>query len=251
MDLQSFIGAGDLYMDRLTEAGVSTGFEFVGNCTKLEIKPEGELKEQMSKGRSTYGQTLATVTLPKPAGLTLTLDQVGAETMAMAFMGDTEDINQGAGSAVDEAVTAISGKYAELSFQNIVASGFTVTNASGTVTYSGGVDYDVNYRLGSLLTLTAGTITDGQALLVDYSYSAVTGTQINGATMPTIKAKLKLDGKNFADGKPCIVTVYEVQLMPTSGIDFLSSEWASMELAGKMKTPTGMTRPFDVQLLDA
>lgn len=245
---ESFIGSGDLYLDRLTDAGVSTGFELAGNAAKFEIKAEAEIMEQTSKGRDTYGQVLATAALQKPSTLAITLDQLDPETLALAFLGETAVINVSSGNAVDESITAKHDKWVEVAHRDI--STVVVTDSTGVTTYVLDTDYNVHGRLGLIKALSTGAITDDQALLVDYAYAAEAGKKIKGATKPTIKVKLKLDGKNIVNGKDTIVEVYEAQLTPASPVDFLADDFAELELEGTMVTPTGESQPFHIDQLD-
>lgn len=245
---ESFLGSGDLYIDRLTGAGVATGFEKVGNADKFEIKAEAEVIEQISKGRDTYGQVLASATLAKPSTLSITLNQLDRKALAMAFLGEDSDVSVTGASVTDEAITAKRDKFVDVAHRDI--SAVVVTNDTGVTTYVLDTDYTVHARLGMIQALSTGAITQDQSLLVDYSYASESGYRVKGGTQPTIKAKLKLDGKNFANGKACIVEVYEAQLAPDSPVDFLSDEFSVLELSGTMITPDGEDHPFYLDQLD-
>lgn len=309
---QSYLGAGALYIDRLNADGTRTGLSLVGNATKLEIKPDGDVKEQLSKGRGTYGQVIATAMLPKPTTITVDLNQLDKNVLAMAFMGDVSEINEASGSVVDEVVTALSvGKYVSLAKRNLASTGLNVskrdgvnavTRAStmayvvgnfivpatpnghyykctvagttgssiptyttngttvtdGTVTWvdmglivmASGTDFDVHYRLGMLSPLVGGAIITGDVLMVDYTHNAVSGSRIKGATQPTIKARLVLDGQNYVDGKDNLVEIYEAQLKPTSSVDWLADDFSALTLEGTLVTPSGYDHPFKVDQLD-
>ena len=68
MSSRAFLGGGDLYIDRFDPAtGLKLGRAGPFECSKFEIKPNTEVKEQTSKGRSTYGQVIETVAIQKPA----------------------------------------------------------------------------------------------------------------------------------------------------------------------------------------
>jgi len=244
----SFLGSGDLYIDRLTEAGVATGLEKVGNADKFEIKAEAEVLEQTSKGRDTYGQVLASASLAKPSTLGITLNQLDRKALAMAFLGEDADISIAGSSVTDEALTAKLDKWVEVAFRDI--STVIVTDSTGTTTYVLDTDYIVHARLGMIQALSTGAITEDESLLVDYAYAGESGYRVEGATKPTIRAKLKLDGKNFANGKACIVEVYEAQLAPDSAVDFLSDEFSVLELTGTMITPDDKDHPFYLDQLD-
>lgn len=247
---ESFLGGGDLYIDRLTDAGVSTGFLKTGNATKFEIKSESEIKEQTSKGRDTYGQVIATANLPKPSTIKITLNQLDPDSMAIAFLGDKAVLTVAGASVTDEAVTAKLDKFVKLANRNITAESVVVTDSAGTTTYVEDDDYEIDYRLGMIKCLTGGDIADDESLKVDYAYGAASGTTIEGATQPLIKAKLLLDGKNYVNGKDVAVDVYYAELKPSSAVDFLSDDFLPLELEGTLRTPDGYDHPFKVTNLD-
>ncbi len=309
--MSGYLGSGDLYMDRLAEDGSNTGFVLVGNATQFAITEESETKERISTGRDTYGQALDTASIKKPAKISITLDELKKENLAMALLGDVAAMSQGAGTGESETVTAKSGKFSQLAKGNLAEANFkvenndgatasawqastaysvgdftiptaanghyykcttagtsdvseptwptdgsTVTDGSaewqdmGVIEYTKDTDYRVNYRIGLLEILSSGNITDAESLKVTYDHNAISGYTISGSVRPTIKAQLMLDGKNFADGKAVIVRVDEAVLTPGGEVDFLSDDWTTMELSGTLRTLTGQTSPYSVELRD-
>lgn len=249
---RGFLGAGDLYVARYNP--VSQAFDqFEGpfESTKFEIKPNADLKEQASRGKTTYGQIIESVPLPKPSDLTVTFAEVDRVALGMALFGTVETLNSGSGAVTNEAHTAKLGYWTELANANIATAGFAVTNVGGTVTYTLGTDYEVNYALGMVKPLVGGAITEGGNFEVDYTHNAISGTRVRGATQSQVRAKFKLDGINFADQSPCIVNVWEAVLTPDSAFDFMSDSFAEIVLKGRMKTPVGKTEPFTVDLRSA
>jgi len=244
----SFIGSGDVYIDVLTDAGVPTGLQLKGNCTKLAIKPASETKEQIGRGRTNYGQVIATAIMPKPASLEMTLDQVDAELFAMALSGSSSALNQTAGTVTDQQVTALKGKWVELGKFNI--SNVVVTDSTGATTYARGTDYNVNPRLGLLEILDSGAITNNQSLKVDYSYAATTGLSIAGMTRASLYATIKLDGKNYVDGRNFVLSVWRAKVSPNKEVDFLASKFIEVDLSGTLETPVDKTEPFQLVIID-
>ena len=101
--------SGDIYIDRKDASGEPTGFVRIG-AGKLEIKPNVEQKELVSKGRDTYGQVLASVSIPKPADFSIEFLEADRQVLAMALMGQDADISVAAGTVTDEAMKAHLGK---------------------------------------------------------------------------------------------------------------------------------------------
>jgi len=252
MAARGFLGAGDLYIARYNP--VTAAFDPLQGpyeCSKFEISPKSEIKELVSKGRATYGQVIESVPLPQPSEFAIALPEVNRESLALALLGTDSAINQGAGTVTDEAATAKLDGWVPLAKSNIAEAGLVVTNADATTTYVLGTDYDVNYALGWIRAKTGGAITADQALKVAYSHNAISGTKIAGATNAQLRAKFVLHGVNFADQLPCIVTAHEAVLAADGAFDFLSDDFASVELSGRLKTPTGYAEPFVVELRDA
>lgn len=321
MAARGFLGAGDLYIARQV-GGVFQPFTGPFECTKFEIKPNIELKEQVSKGRTTYGQVIESVAIPQPSDLTVDLAEVNKDSLAIALLGTTSALAQTSGSLSGEAVTAESDAWVELTKaaltgsqtvvggavaasvtgaisgttltvsavssgtlsigQALSGSGMTagtrivalgtgtggtgtytvnnsqtfasgaITGAAGsTQTYTAGEDFIVNTQLGWIKALSTGEIYDGQPLAVSSTYAAIAGTEIKGATQSQVRAKFKLDGKNFVDDAPCIVTVHEAIIAADAAFDFLADDFNTVSLPGRMKTPTGFIEPFTVHLRDA
>lgn len=252
MAARGFLGAGDLYISRYNPTtGLFDDFNGPFEATKFEVKPNVELKEMSSRGRSSYGQVIESVALPQPAEFTLELPEVNKESLSIALLGTESAINQIAGTLTDAPVTVTSkDTWLDIGKQNITA-GLVVKDATGVTTYVMGTDYVLNNRMGWIKILHGSAIATADTIKVTGAYGAVGGTLIRGATNSQIRAKFRLDGVNFADQLPVIVDVWEAIISADSAFDFLSNEFASISLPGRLKTPTGKTEPFQVQLLNA
>ena len=309
--MSGFLGSGDLYLDRLANDGSSTGFVLAGNATQFAIQEETETKERISTGRETYGQALDTASIKKPAKITISLDELHKDNLAMALLGDVADLNQGSGTSETETITAKLGKFIQLSKSNLAEANFKVENEDGAsapdwiastgyilndtvvpstpnghyykcttagssdvseptwttdgstvsdgsvvwtdmgvIEYTADTDYTINYRIGLVKPMSSGSITEGESLQVTYDFNAISGSLIAGSSQPTIKTKLMLDGRNAADGKAVMVRVDEAILTPSSEVDFLSDDWIALEMEGTLKTLSGKTSPYTVEMLD-
>lgn len=121
MTARSFLGAGDIYIDRLVD-GVKQGRVGPIEANKLSIQPNVEKKESTSKGRYTYGQVNESVNLPQPAELKLELKEATGDILTMAFLGTSAAYSQAAGSLVDQAVVAKKGAWADIGKKNLATS---------------------------------------------------------------------------------------------------------------------------------
>jgi hypothetical protein len=242
--MESFLGSGDLYMDRLTDAGVQQGAKTTGSATKFALNPESEIKEQIGKGRTTHGQVSASATMPGKTNINITLNQLDAENLAVAFLGDVSAFTQASGSISGEAITAHADRYTELAKEAV--SNVVVKDDADTTTYVEGTDYILHERLGMVKPLSTGDIADGATLHVNYDHAEVTAEKITGGTSPIIRARLLLDGKNFVDGRNCKVLVYDARLRPNTEVDFLSDDFLPLDLTGVCEIPEGKDEPFEI-----
>lgn len=235
--------AGDVYIDRLTDTGAPTGYLDPVNTTKLAItQPDPDVKTRISNMKDTLGQALDSVSFPKPAELSIAIDDQPAEILAMALLGSVVGYSQTSGSVVDEPVTLVLGKWVPLSKRSINATGVVVSKASApTVPLVEGTDYAINRAAGLIKALNTGAAV---ACLVDYGYAAVTGSTVTGGTRPICKARILVDGKNLATGKPCMLEIDEATLSPTGEVDLLNGEYVTTELKGTMRTLPGKTDPY-------
>lgn len=245
MSVTGVLAEGTLYLDRIV-AGVKQGRVKLPGVAKLEIKPNSELVEQVSKDKGEYGQVTASAAINKPSDLSVTISKITGAALAMALQGEEAVYSQGSGTVTDEVVTAKLGKFIDLSKKNIATAGFVVTNSAANVTYVLGTDYNVNYAMGWLEILATGAITESQSLKVDFAYGAISGTKVTGGTLAQVKGELLLDGKNLFDGTPLNLSIWEATLTADGAVDFMSDKPVELSMKGRMAVPTGKSAPFEV-----
>lgn len=257
----SFLGGGDLYIDRLTSAGAVQGYKVAGNATKFALIPESEIKEQTGRGRTNYGQVIASATLPGKTSIKMTLNQLDADNLAIAFLGSVTAGSQTSGSvtAVDpDELTVIVDRWLEIGKEDlseVVVKGTDMTGDGGTdksaTTYTAGTHYLLNPRLGLIKVLdVTGAPDAGEVIALTYSYGGVTYQTITGADSPIIRCRLMLDGQNYVNGRNCKVLVKNARLKPSTEVDFLSEDFLPLELEGLCEIPEGDTTPFEITYYD-
>lgn len=246
MAARGFLGAGDLFIARYV-GGVLQAYQGPYECTKFEIKPNVELKEMTSKGRTTYGQVIESVAIPQPADLTVDLPEVNKESLAIALMGTTSAIAQTGGTLTDEVVdVAALDTWYPLSKHSFTS--ITAKTAVGDVALTEGEDFIVDKQQGwiKVLSTNNNSVVAGADIEVSGVYETTAGYKIAGMTEPQLRARFKLVGKNFVDGLAFDCIVYEAVIAADSAFDFLQDDFASISLPGRMKTPAGFTEPFVV-----
>lgn len=247
-EARGFLGAGDLYIN-LYEGDTPQGWVGPYEASKFQIKANSELKEQTSRGRNTYGHTIVSVPVPKPFDLEVEMTEMGKEGMALALMGTNQAISQAAGSMAEATVTLSSAASRVWTPVNALALGqaIVVTNDAGTVTYNEHEDYVLNRQLGWIRPVAGGDLAaGGMQVKVNGPVLAFTGNEMRGGTALAKRAKLRLDGINFADQSLSIVDVYEVTFNSDAAVDFLEDKFGTIPLKGRPVTPAGYTEPFKV-----
>lgn len=242
-EAQGFIGAGDVLLQPILTGGALGKLVDVGNTTKFAIKSNSTIKEQKSRKRDSYGQTLETTALQDTAELSMTLETVNRDTLRYCFMGEDAAYSQSAATVTDEVVVMSLGGWVQLA-NEALGTVVTLTNSAASTTYVEGTDYEVNRRLGLVKALAGGAIADAASCKIDYTATAFTGAAIRGNVQPQIRAYVLMDGVNKVDDSIGILKCWEVVLSPAGEFDFLKDDWNTIELTGKLKTPTGKNEPF-------
>lgn len=111
----------------------------------------------------------------------------------------------------------------------------TVTWTIRKLTYTLDTDYEIDYTYGTITALSDGDIAEEQSLLVDFSYDAYTGYNVNAATLTKIDCLLRLKGKNINTGKPVMVIVHKASLKPSGSIDWITDDFAKLEFSGDIQ----------------
>jgi hypothetical protein len=249
MAARGFLGSGDLYINRIV-GGVKQGQEGPFECEQFEIKANSELRERVSKSRNGYGQVVASAAIPQPFDLSVTLGEADANGLSIALLGTVSSTTQASGTLTAVSVVSDHDKWVQLTKQRLTGTATVTSDPAGT-TYTEGTDYVMNRELGQIKVLSTGVIADAADLLLTSTYAAITTTEIAGATSAAIRAEFILDGKNLADDTPCVVTVFEGVVASDAAVDFLSDQFLTVPLPGRLVTPVGQTAPFKVELRDA
>jgi len=248
MAARSFMGAGDIYINRLVD-GVAQGWIGPIYANSFQLQPSVNTVQSTSKGRYDYGQVLESVNIAQPTTFTMELKELTGDILTMAFLGTDSALNEASGTLSDFAIVAKKGKWVAVGKRNLDEL-ITVENAGGTTTYVEGTDYKLNRPLGWVMVLPGSAIVEGATLNVSGAYSAATGTVIKGSTRTEVRTQIKFDGINQADGTQVTVDVWEAVLSADSALDLLADDFSDVSLTGNLKTPVGKDAPYEVTRQD-
>ncbi len=142
------------------------------------------------------------------------------------------------GSVTDEAVTADLNEWVQLANKRLTPATMVLTNSGGGTTYAEGTDYVVDYANGRLKALA--TITDGQSLLADYSYTAIRKGELVGIE----RGKLTLAYKTLEIAADRLATEISREAIVFSrsqlGMDAIASTLSSLARQVSRKIDQGL-----------
>lgn len=225
------LGRGRIYFDTFDASGNRTGLLDLGNAPSFSVSITTDKLDHYSS-RSGLRVKDKSVLIEVTVSVSFTLDELNVENLRLAFLGNTVDFNQVAGSAVDESVTAIFDRYVDLLYRKV--SNVVVTDSTSTTTYVEGVDYIVDYTAGMILALSDGAITDGESLLVSYDYAEITSKEIKGITNPTTQGYLRFVGDPAA-GSAYEAEFWKVDLTADGDVGFITeTDWAQINYTAEI-----------------
>jgi hypothetical protein len=226
---------------------VSTTTQTSGTLTAVSVTALKNKWVALTKARLTGTATVTGDTAAFTAAIATTTLTVSAVASGSLYVGQ---VIAGVGVTVGTTITAFltgtggTGTYTVSASQTV--SSVSMTGAA--TAYVEGTDYLLNRELGQIKAITPAS---NQILKLTSTYAAISTTEIAGATSAAIRAEFILDGKNLADDTPCVVTVYEGVVASDAAVDFLSDQFLTVPLPGRLVTPVGQTAPFKVELRDA
>lgn len=248
--MSGLLVAGNFFVDRLNAQGQSTGIVGPINTTRLAINNPTDEVVRQSRKKATYGQAASVVKIARPVEVEWGFDEVPAEIMAMALMGDASVVNTGSGNLTDAAITLpVDQRWVSLGQKNFATDGFVVQKESTAIAL--GTDYEVNYALGLIRAVKGGAVEAGGAVTVTAQYNALSGTLIKGGIKSQVRARIYGEGTNLENGKPIQLEIFDASLASNEAIDFAAAEFVSATMTGKAQLVTGKDSPYEYLELDA
>lgn len=241
--------AGDVYIAEVLTGGSYGPMVGPINVTELQATPPTtEEKSRSSNKKSSFGQTLDAVQVPKdPAKLSIKWDTATKALLADAIAGKSTAISTNVVTITDEAVTLTTGGYVELANQNLDTVAWSVKKTSDSTVLVEGTDYEVNRDMGLIMALNAGA---SVAVKVSYKTKAVTGTRITGATEITKTRRILVDGINLATNQKVRVVFEKVAFTAKGATDLMKGDFVDGQLEGTLITPSGKDSPWSMTILD-
>lgn len=222
MSNRSFIGLADCYMKQYQ---VEEAARFTGSLSQLQLQVQEEVQRQRNYGRE--GGNLKTARRVTGVQVNAVFQSVSIANLGLALRAGTSAVNSG--TASDEPKKGYLGALIRTDHPN--PTSVVVTDDPMTVTYDINVDYKVTGA--GIVPLAGGAITEGQDLLLSYSYGgydvveALTGSQK--------EFTLYFDGLNEAEGGTNVaVDLWRISWGTVQDFQLVGDSFINLALAGDL-----------------
>lgn len=229
MTVEVFSLQGKVYSAvRNTGTGKPGPVTWLGNVpeARIELSPTiSDKYESFSGNRLLY----ARLAKEKKGTLTMTMDEILTENVALALYNDTVAISGASVTGEAAPLGLVAGDTVALANQFV--SSVVVHDSAGTpATLVAGTDYTVasaNRGLIDFLNVTGFT----QPFTFNYTYAASTSIAMMMKATPP-ERYIIFDGQNTETGDPITVDLYRVQFLPTKQFNLIDSDFGNLQLEG-------------------
>jgi len=220
-------GQGPVFIGRRDASGNPIGLKFIGDVSQVELTPSVDTVDVLENVTGNRNIAASFRTKVEYA-LAITMKSVKPEHLAEALQGSVT--TKTAGTVTGEAIKGWHDAFTKLA--NVKVSNETVTDSTGTTTYTAGTDYILHGDEGMIEVLSTGAITDGQDLLIDYDYAAQSEVKANPQAEDLV---LVFSGLNRArSSKRGRLTIHKVNLDPSALSAIVDGDQeAAMSITGK------------------
>ena len=260
------IGRGIIYFASVNSSGFPLEFRDLGNAPEFSAQLESETIEHQSS-RGGLKQTDKKVNVSISASITMTLDEINFDNLALFLSGGTSEFSQAGGGVTGvqnvklntpdaarpelalgrwydlynradmSSGAAYPGNAADVRAYNLQTSGFAAEK-TGSTALTEDTDYIVDYDMGRILLLdTAANRTEfplgTETMDVDFTTQATTIQEVAGLTNSEISGAMKFIQKNAADRS--VQTEHQfhaVTLSPEGDLSLIGDEFVTMQFTG-------------------
>lgn len=238
--MSGLLVAIDPYIARLS-SGANVGYFGPINTTKLNItQPDPDKIERLSFLRSSYGQALDSYSRPKPAEIEITFDEIDPDLLSWALLGTPATYTQTLQSDTTGSFTAQHDKWVALPYNSLTE--FIISGKSAVT------DYHIEMEAGLVKVLSTGTIAQHSTVNYTLDAAARTGKYIDAGTDTVLQLSIRGIAENlFVDGQRYDIDVWQANVSPTSGLDFVSKDPISLTFKGTLIVPAGKLGPYQIR----
>jgi len=228
------LGRGKVFFNRLSAAGVPTGYKFLGEVSKLELSTEDDVVE-MRDHTVASTPVLKKVVRQRDGKVSLTFHEMDKENLALALMGSVSSYTQANTAVTGEVLTTsvVKGHSYKTVNRQLITGG-TLVVKQGASTLVLGTDYDVADAVTGLIHIkeSSVTVTDGSTITIDYTKPAITApglARVVGGNATFIEGALLFVGDPAA-GPSADVEIWKASVSPSGVLGLIQDEFAGVDL---------------------
>jgi hypothetical protein len=244
------VGRGKVYLATLDSNGIPQGYRFLGNAPEFNISMEAEtLTHQSSTGGLKV--TDKEVLISQTVNLSLTLDEINFQNMALFFSGATASYaNSGAVAGVVGVANLLvseQGRWYDL-YKSVGGAPTSNSNDDriydiGALTVEGGTavegtDYEVDLVMGRIFVIEgssvlAVSVTPYDVVVAAQGNADAAVAEVRALTQSSVTGALKFVSENPAAGdKQTEFQFHSVSLKAEGDFGLISDEFTTMGLTG-------------------
>jgi hypothetical protein len=231
------LGKGSILLDVFDSTGAPTGFQHLGNCTKMEqqIKDDiAELFQSLNKSVSLIASALK----KRTPMLAITGTDFSSAHMAIAMCGDLVPLSIAAGSVTTEPLASATatkkGKYFFTAQRNLSPTPADTVLHQGATALVAGTDYViVDPVTGCIYFPLTSSVSDTLAVTIDYKTVVGEFDQVNAATKPYITGHLKFM-PDPTDGQKIGLDVWRIRMNPTGGVGLIADDYGNWSMDARI-----------------
>ena len=223
------MGGGTMYFNPTSVLG----YRSMGSIFDCVLTPT--LTEQKHYTPATGQMVLDKTHIPrKEVSIKFKADELSAVNLNAMLFGDSAgatDASYVSGSAVDE-VPPVGDVYKDRIFFTTKGniSSVVLTNSAGAVTYVLDTDYSiVDAVVGAIKVITAGAITNGQSLKIDYAYAVSNEQKIKVLANPSPVEGKAIFVFKTSSGLPFRWIIPKCNLRPSGELTLATEAWNNQE----------------------
>lgn len=232
------LGAGEVYVD----LDDGNGFRYLGDTPSFQFTMTSETLDFWKSDTAVAVKSDEAVIRVDRSG-TLQLRDISPDNMALFLVGSKSVHSQTAASGETENITVNTGGIYNIGETAANPAGarnlsnVSVTDQSGTPSYTEGTDYEVDTDNGMIQILASGSISDGDTITVTYDAAGVDWDLVKSGSEAKKTAKVMFISKN-RKGDQANYIMPEVELAPDGEFNLQSTEdWATMGFAMTILEP--------------
>ncbi len=225
---------GKVYASLRSPAGAALGFRHLGNSPRvsltlggvlaqyagnLDIDPSDPSHNRLSRSGSSTGVAMVEIDL----------EAINKDNLSLSLSGTSETV--GVAEVLSHVIAGVGGQMFPLNHMNLT---YAVVHGVGWAPeYTEGVDYEIDYKFGTITITPGGGLDTGIPFWV--SYNSAQYDKINGFTAPSKHLWIRIEGLNgMQENSPIICDIFKVRINPVESMSLIADDQTKLALKGRI-----------------